>query len=136
MSRFSSLSYEKRWDTTDIVAYDNPFNVGMTGLLGIRSGFHMMSECDTLLLLGADFAWGQFYPQHAQIIQIDLDASRLGRRHPITLGLEGDVIPTLEKLIPMLESRTDEQFLKSCLEVAKTTQDTLKAEEEMNLKIN
>lgn len=116
---------------TDIVAYDNPFNVGMTGLLGIRSGFHMMSECDTLLLLGADFAWGQFYPQHAQIIQIDRDASRLGRRHPITLGLEGDVIPTLEKLIPMLESRTDEQFLQSCLEVAKTTQETLRAEEEM-----
>lgn len=116
---------------TDIVAYDNPFNVGMTGLLGIHSGLHMMSECDTLLLLGADFAWGQFYPQHANIIQIDRDASRLGRRHPINLGLQGDVVPTLKELIPLLEQRSDEGFLSSCLELAKKTQDSLRAEEEM-----
>ena len=116
---------------TDIVAYDNPYNVGMTGLLGIHSGFHMMSECETLLLLGADFAWGQFYPQHAKIIQIDRDASRLGRRHPIALGLQGDVISTLEKLIPMLEERSDDQFLNECLEVSKKTQAILKAEEEI-----
>lgn len=116
---------------TDIVAYDNPYNVGMTGLLGIHSGFHMMSECDTLMLLGADFAWGQFYPKHAKIIQIDRDAARLGRRHPITLGLQGDVVPTLEGLIPLLAQRTDDEFLNHCLEVAKKTQETLKAEEEM-----
>jgi len=116
---------------TDIVAYDNPFNVGMTGILGIYSGFHMMSECDTLLLLGADFAWGQFYPQHAKIIQIDRDASRLGRRHPITLGLQGDVVPTLKELIPLLEQRSDEHFLSACLELAKKTQESLRAEEEI-----
>jgi len=116
---------------TDIVAYDNPFNVGMTGLLGIQSGYHMMSECDTLLLLGADFAWGQFYPQHAKIIQIDQDASRLGRRHPITLGLQGDVVPTLKRLIPLLEQRSDTDFLDTCLELAKKTQESLRAEEEM-----
>lgn len=116
---------------TDIVAYDNPFNVGMTGILGIHSGFHMMSECDTLLLLGADFAWGQFYPQHAKIIQIDRDASRLGRRHPITLGLQGDVVPTLKELIPLLEQRSDGDFLSTCLELAKKTQESLRAEEEM-----
>ena len=116
---------------TDIVAYDNPFNVGMTGILGVRSGYHMMSECDTLLLLGADFAWGQFYPQHAKIIQIDRDASRLGRRHPITLGLQGDVVPTLKELIPLLEQRSDGDFLGSCLELAKKTQESLRAEEEM-----
>jgi len=116
---------------TDMVAYDNPFNVGMTGLLGIHSGFHMMSECDTLLLLGADFAWGQFYPQHAKIIQIDRDASRLGRRHPITLGLQGDVVPTLKELIPLLEQRSDGGFLNACLEIAEKTQESLRAEEEM-----
>ncbi|ANI99923.1 pyruvate dehydrogenase [Polynucleobacter wuianus] len=115
----------------DIVAYDNPYNVGMTGLLGIHSGFHMMSECETLLLLGADFAWGQFYPQHAKIIQIDREASRLGRRHPIALGLQGDVIPTLEKLIPMLKERSEDQFLNECLEVSKKTQAALKVEEEI-----
>lgn len=77
----------------DFVEYDNPFNMGMTGMLGIESGFHMMTECDTLLLLGADFAWAQFYPQKATLIQVDRDGSHLGRRHPIDLGVVGDVIP-------------------------------------------
>lgn len=114
----------------DFVEYDNPFNLGMTGILGVQSGFHMMTECDTLLLLGADFAWGQFYPQHAQIIQIDRDASRLGRRHPVTLGLEGDIIPSLEALIPLLQERTDDRFLKECLEERKKTEAILEAEEQ------
>ncbi len=67
----------------DFVEYDNPFNMGMTGMLGIESGFHMMTECDTLLLLGADFAWAQFYPQKATLIQVDRDGSHLGELiHP------------------------------------------------------
>jgi len=103
----------------DFVEYDNPYNVGMTGLLGVHSGFHMMTECDTLLLLGADFAWGQFYPKHAKIVQIDRDGSRLGRRHPVTLGLEGDVIASLEALLPMVKEHTDESFLNECLEQRK-----------------
>lgn len=115
----------------DFVEYDNPYNVGMTGLLGVQSGFHMMTDCDTLLLLGADFAWGQFYPQHAKIVQIDRDASRLGRRHPVTLGLEGDVVASLEALIPLLQERTDDSFLKECLEERKKTEATLLAEEEI-----
>jgi len=115
----------------DFVEYDNPYNVGMTGLLGVHSGFHMMTDCDTLLLLGADFAWGQFYPQHAKIVQIDRDASRLGRRHPVTLGLEGDVVASLEALIPLLQERTDDSFLKECLEERKKTEGTLLAEEEI-----
>ncbi len=91
----------------DFVEYDNPFNMGMTGMLGIESGFHMMTECDTLLLLGADFAWAQFYPQKATLIQVDRDGSHLGRRHPIDLGVVGDVIPTLEALLPLLEAREE-----------------------------
>jgi pyruvate dehydrogenase (quinone) len=114
----------------DFVEYDNPYNVGMTGLLGVHSGFQMMTDCDTLLLLGADFAWGQFYPKHAKIIQIDRDASRLGRRHPVTLGLEGDVVASLEALIPMLQERTDESFLNECLEALKKTEAILLAEED------
>lgn len=113
----------------DFVEYDNPYNVGMTGLLGVHSGFHMMTECDTLLLLGADFAWGQFYPQHAKIVQIDRDASRLGRRHPVTLGLEGDIVASLEALLPILQEHSDETFLKECLEERKKTEVTLLAEE-------
>lgn len=115
----------------DFVEYDNPFNVGMTGVLGVPSGFQMMTECDTLLLLGADFAWGQFYPSHAKIIQIDRDAARLGRRHPITLGLEGDIIPALEALIPMLAEQTDSSFLDACLAERRKTEATLAAEETM-----
>ena len=100
----------------DFVEYDNPFNMGMTGMLGIESGFHMMTECDTLLLLGADFAWAQFYPQKATLIQVDRDGSHLGRRRPIDLGVVGDVIPTLEALLPLLEAREERSFLDECLE--------------------
>ena len=114
----------------DFVEYDNPYNVGMTGLLGVHSGFHMMTECDTLLLLGADFAWGQFYPQHAKIIQIDRDAARLGRRHPVTLGLEGDVVASLDALLPLLTSHADDSFLKECLVERDKTEATLLAEEQ------
>lgn len=113
----------------DFVEYDNPYNVGMTGLLGVHSGFHMMNSCDTLILLGADFAWGQFYPQHAKIIQIDRDASRLGRRHPVTLGLEGDVIPSLEALLPLLSQKSDDTFLKECLKEREDTLQSLAAKE-------
>lgn len=113
----------------DFVEYDNPYNVGMTGLLGVHSGFHMMNNCDTLILLGADFAWGQFYPQHAKIIQIDRDAARLGRRHPVTLGLEGDVIPSIEALLPLLSERSDDAFLKECLKEREDTVKDLAAKE-------
>jgi pyruvate dehydrogenase (quinone) len=72
------------------VEYDNPFNMGMTGIFGMESGYHALQACDTLLLLGADFAWSQFYPDKATI-QIDTDGSHLGRRHPVALGVVGDV---------------------------------------------
>lgn len=119
----------------DFVEYDNPFNMGMTGLLGVHSGLHMMSSCDTLILLGADFAWGQFYPQHAKIVQIDRDGARVGRRHPVDLGLEGDVIPSLEALIPLLSEKSDDSFLKECLKEREKTLKDLAAKEvpgEMN----
>ncbi|RKP47126.1 thiamine pyrophosphate-dependent enzyme [Pararobbsia silviterrae] len=91
--------------------HDNPFNVGMTGILGSEAGYRAVLDCDTLLLLGADFAWKQFYPDHAQIIQIDANALHLGRRHPVAMGVVGDIRPTLEALIPRLEQKTDTSFL-------------------------
>lgn len=100
----------------DFVEPDNPYNMGMTGIFGIESGFHALMECDTLLLLGADFAWGQFYPDKATIIQVDRDGSHLGRRHPVNLGVVGDIAPTLDALLPMLLPREDSSFLDECIE--------------------
>ena len=100
----------------DFVEPDNPYNMGMTGIFGIESGFHTLMECDTLLLLGADFAWGQFYPDKATIIQVDRDGRHLGRRHPVNLGVVGDIAPTLDALLPMLPPREDSSFLDECIE--------------------
>ncbi|MCU1718884.1 thiamine pyrophosphate-dependent enzyme [Pseudomonas sp. 5P_3.1_Bac2] len=113
----------------DFVEYDNPFNMGMTGMLGVKSGFHMMNECDTLLLLGADFAWAQFYPQHAKLIQVDRDASHLGRRHPVDLGVVGDVVATLQALLPLVQQHSDDSFLQECLALRQQTVAHLEKEE-------
>lgn len=94
----------------DALEYDNPHNVGMTGIIGGPAAYHALLDCDTLLLLGADFAWGQFYPKNAKIVQIDLDPTHLGRRHPITLGLVGDIRATLEALLPRLEAKANPAF--------------------------
>jgi len=88
----------------------NPYNIGMTGILGNEAGYNAVLECDTLLLLGADFAWRQFYPDGARIVQIDIDPTHLGRRHPVTFGAVGDVQSTLRALLPHLEDREDASF--------------------------
>jgi pyruvate dehydrogenase (quinone) len=93
--------------------HDNPYNIGMTGILGNEAGYKAILECDTLLLLGADFAWRQFYPDKAKIVQIDLDPTHLGRRHHVTLGAVGDIKPTLRALLPHLEQKTDVSFQES-----------------------
>ncbi|MFC3651121.1 thiamine pyrophosphate-dependent enzyme [Dyella humi] len=90
--------------------HDNPFNVGMTGILGSKAGYNAILDCDTLLLLGADFAWRQFYPDKAKIVQIDIDPTHLGRRHHITFGAVGDIKPTLRALLPCLEENDDASF--------------------------
>ena len=94
----------------DFLEFDNPYNVGMTGILGNEAGYHALLSCDTLLLLGADFAWRQFYPSEATIVQVDIDATHLGRRHPITKGVVGDVRATLEALLPKLADRNDASY--------------------------
>jgi pyruvate dehydrogenase (quinone) len=95
----------------DFLEYDNPFNVGMTGLIGGGAGYHAILDCDVLLMLGADFAWTQFYPNKATIVQIDLDPTHIGRRHPVTIGAVGDIKATLEALLPRLEQHDDGSFL-------------------------
>ena len=96
----------------DFVEYDNPYNMGMTGVFGCESGMSAIAECDILLLLGTDFAWKQFYPSDAVILQVDADATHLGRRHPISYGVVGDIGPTLEALLPHIEDKTDDRFLQ------------------------
>lgn len=99
----------------DFVEYDNPFDVGMTGVFGSKAGFGAVTECDTLLLLGCDFAWRQFYPGSARVVQVDIDPRHLGRRHPVAVGVVGDIAPTLDALQPRLTVRSDRSFLDARL---------------------
>lgn len=103
----------------DFIEYDNPYNVGMTGMFGTKGGFEMIKSCDTLLLLGCGFAWSQFYPDNAKIIQVDNDATRIGLRHPVQLGVVADVKATLQALIPLLNEREDHKFLDKYVELYK-----------------
>ena len=100
----------------DFLEYDNPYNVGMTGMIGGPAGYRAVLDCDVLLLLGADFAWGQFYPDKAKIVQIDADPTHIGRRHPVTIGAIGDIKTTLEALLPRLKQHEDTAFLRVHLE--------------------
>jgi len=93
------------------VEYDNPFDVGMTGLIGFASGYKAMKECDTLLMLGTDFPYRQFYPEDARIAQVDLRAESLGNRCRIDLGVVGDVGATVAALLPMLKAKSDRAHL-------------------------
>jgi pyruvate dehydrogenase (quinone) len=99
----------------DFLEYDNPFDVGMTGVFGADGGYHALMSCDVLVLLGCDFAWRQYYPSKATIIQIDLDGGHLGRRHPVDIAAVGDVGATLDALIPLVKARQDRGFLEECL---------------------
>jgi pyruvate dehydrogenase (quinone) len=94
------------------VEWDNPFDVGMTGLIGFSSGYYAMKNCDTLLMLGTDFPYRQFYPDSGvHIAQIDIRPENLGRRATIELGLVGDVAATIEALLPRLHEKTDTSHL-------------------------
>ncbi|MDQ0315590.1 thiamine pyrophosphate-dependent enzyme [Amorphus orientalis] len=99
----------------EFLEHDNPYNVSMTGIIGMKSGFEAVEGCDLLLCLGTDFAWTQFYPRHAKIVQIDNDPLNLGRRTPVTLGLLGDVKDTVAALLPLVEERSDDHFLQESL---------------------
>ena len=97
------------------VEWDNPFDVGMTGLIGFSSGYHAMLDCDTLIMLGTDFPYRQFYPTDAKIIQIDRNPQALGRRATLDLGIAADVSETIDALLPRLTRRTDRSFLDTSL---------------------
>ena len=94
---------------------DNPFDVGMTGLLGFASGYWAMKDCDTLLLLATDFPYRQFFPEQARIAQIDIRAAALGNRCPLDVGLIGTVVDTLIAPLPLIDEKTDTAHLDGAL---------------------
>jgi pyruvate dehydrogenase (quinone) len=109
----------------EYVEYDNPYDVGMTGLLGFASGYKAIKEADVLLMLGTDFPYRQFYPEDAIVIQVDIRGRHLGRRTPIDLGLVGTVRDTLIALHPMLVAKTDRTHLDRALGHYRRTRERL-----------
>src|ERR1700722_18656480 len=99
----------------EYVEYDNPYDVGMTGLIGFSSGYYAMTGCDVLVMLGTDFPYRQFYPTDAKIVQIDIRGEKLGNRAPLTMGLVGDVKSTIAALLPLLHDKSDRTFLDKAL---------------------
>ena len=97
------------------IEYENPFDVGMTGLIGFASGYWAMKECDTLLLLGTNFPYRQFFPEGARIAQVDLDPGSLGNRCALDIGVLGTVSDTLEALLPLVTEKTDSSPLDEAL---------------------
>jgi pyruvate dehydrogenase (quinone) len=116
------------------VEWENPYDVGMTGLIGFASGYHAMRDCDVLLMLGTDFPYRQFYPEGhgVRIAQVDLRAENIGRRVPVDLGVVGDVRATLGALLPLLKQKQDgahlararEHYAKSRKELDELTKGT------------
>jgi pyruvate dehydrogenase (quinone) len=96
---------------------NNPYQVGLTGLIGISSGYHAMRECDVLLMLGTDFPYQQFFPESkdAQVVQVDILPENLGRRTRLSLGIVGDVTSTLTLLLSQLQPKADDSFLRKAV---------------------
>ena len=107
------------------IQYDNPYEVGLTGLLGLPSAYHSMHECELLLLLGTDFPYTPFMPVQNKIVQIDIKPENLGRRAKLELGLNGDVKDTLQALLPMIEMNEDDTFLTQQLNFYKEVKENL-----------
>jgi pyruvate dehydrogenase (quinone) len=100
----------------EFVEYDNPYDVGMTGLLGFSSGYRAMERCDALLMLGTDFPYRQFYPEHATVLQVDSRGEQIGRRTRVDVALVGTVKDTIDALLPRLTPKTSDTHLAQTLE--------------------
>ncbi|MCX2583617.1 thiamine pyrophosphate-dependent enzyme [Pedobacter sp. MR22-3] len=98
------------------IQYNNPYEIGMTGLLGQPSAYHSMHESDVVLLLGTDFPYQNFMPEKNKIIQIDESPERIGRRAKLHMGLCGDIKDSIAALLPLISTKTDDSFLKAQLE--------------------
>ncbi|RFZ95858.1 ubiquinone-dependent pyruvate dehydrogenase [Mucilaginibacter conchicola] len=99
-----------------LIQYDNPYEVGMTGLLGLPSAYHAMHESELLVLLGTDFPYTPFMPTDCKIVQVDIKPERIGRRAKVEVGLNGDIKDTLTALLPLINQKEDDSFAKAQLE--------------------
>ena len=107
------------------IEWDNPYDVGMTGLLGFASGYRAMEHCDALLMLGTDFPYRQFYPERAKVVQVDVRGEQLGRRTPVDVGLVGDVASTAVALLPLLNEGRDSDHLRDSVAHYRRTREEL-----------
>jgi pyruvate dehydrogenase (quinone) len=111
----------------EYIEYDNPFDVGMTGLVGFASGYSAMKSCDMLLMLGTDFPYRQFYPENVTVAQVDTRAEALGNRCPLELGVLGTVKDTLNELLPIIQEKTDSDFLNRAIDDYRKARQSLNA---------
>jgi pyruvate dehydrogenase (quinone) len=98
------------------IQYDNPYDVGMSGLLGYGAAYQAMHECDLLLLLGTDFPYTEFLPRDVRTVQVDIQPERLGRRTHLDLAVWGDVRETLKCLTPEVREKPSRRFLDRMLD--------------------
>ncbi len=99
------------------IQYDNPNEIGMTGLLGMPAAYHSMHESSLLILLGTDFPYTPFMPTDCKIVQVDIKPERIGRRAKVDVGLCGSVKDTLKALLQLIAQKEDDSFLKAQLKV-------------------
>ncbi len=111
----------------EFVEYDNPYDVGMTGLLGFASGYRAMEHCDALLMLGTDFPYRPFYPDDAKVIQVDIRGEHIGRRVNVDVALVGTVKDTIEALMPHLATSRDPAHLERMQDHYRRTREKLDA---------
>ncbi|SFU27124.1 pyruvate dehydrogenase (quinone) [Pustulibacterium marinum] len=102
---------------------ENPYTVGLNGLLGNKSGFKAMHEADLLILLGTDFPYSDFLPENNTIIQIDIKPERIGRRAKVDYGYCGDIKETLKRVLPLVETKTETKYLDNMLKLHKEVED-------------
>jgi pyruvate dehydrogenase (quinone) len=95
----------------EFVEYDNPYDVGMTGLIGFSSGYRAMEHCDALVMLGTDFPYRPFIPEGIPVVQVDVRGEQIGKRIPVQVPLVGTVKDTVDALLPLLEPKTDSAHL-------------------------
>jgi pyruvate dehydrogenase (quinone) len=97
---------------SDIFDHDKENVVGLTGLIGNPSGYNAVMNCDLLLMLGTDFPYSEFLPHTTKTIQVDIRAENIGNRKSVDVGIHGDVLPFLQKLLPHINATEDDSFLK------------------------
>jgi pyruvate dehydrogenase (quinone) len=95
----------------EFVEYDNPYDVGMTGLIGFSSGYRAMEHCDALVMLGTDFPYRPFFPERVPVIQVDMRGEQIGKRVPVQVPLVGTVKDTANALLPLLQVKRDTRHL-------------------------